>query len=173
MLEPAGSDKDVRRIIQTSLRVQPQQIRMRHIEIDLAQKIKRDGKYGVKTRKTKSNLLNDRNDMIGWLVHLLCCKICLHVALMMSLPERSCTEPTSSACLKYSSFLRWDSTSTLVTANEMSFNVNRHGLGNNRILCVHSQIEPTEQNGRRKDSLDRRRKIQYQVQIVERRRVRL
>ena len=57
----------------------------------------------------------------------------------VSFPEGD-IESTSSACLKNSSFRRWKRTSTLLTAKDMLFNVNRHGFGSRRMRCGSDSI---------------------------------
>jgi len=59
------------------------------------------------------------------------------------------TDSISDVCLKNSSLRRWKTTSTLLTAKETPFSVNRHGFGSRRIRYhAMSSVELDESGGR-------------------------
>jgi len=93
---------------------------------------------GISDRSyTKRKIVNTVLYACLFWIYLRCWRMCRQRFDMESLlPEVSFpgdTESTSSACLKNSSFLRWKRASTLLTAKDKSFNVNRHGFGSRRM----------------------------------------
>jgi hypothetical protein len=102
-------------------------IEMGQRKVDIVRQVERNWKDGIETAHGSRFSLPSKASLT-MTTNLRCCNRCLHRLPIESAPLSSGMDSTSSPRLRNSSLRRWKRTSTLLTAKEMSFKENRHGL---------------------------------------------